>query len=116
MCLHTFTVVKTSPSGRRSSSSLQRSLKRNLTILAKAFNVTQEFADSPKRNKWKNQCSKGKGKSTVSPNSSLDLTLVNAPATNTRKVKLISRYGYFLQLANDGSVRGTMDDKSLNSK
>lgn len=108
MCLHTFTVVKTSPSGRRSSSSLQRSLKRNLTILAKAFNVTQEFADSPKRNKWKNQCSK--------VNSGLDLTLVNAAATNTRKVKLISRYGYFLQLANDGSVNGTMDDKSLNSK
>ena len=107
MCLHTFIVVKTSPTSRKISSDLQRSLKRNLTILAKAFNLTQ---DSPKRTKLKHHCQKD------TLNSGLDRYLVNAAATNTRKVMLYSKNDYLLQIAGDGFVDGTHDDKSLTGK
>jgi hypothetical protein len=102
VCLHTFTVVKTSPTSRKASSSLQR-LKRNLTILAKALNVTQKFADFPQRTNLRNHCFKGRINS--------DKDLVNAPATNTRKVMLFSKNKYLLQVTSDGSVNGTHDMK-----
>lgn len=110
MCLHTFIVVKTSPTSRKISSNLQRSLKRNLTILAKAFNLTQRSADSPKRTKLKHHCQKDRF------NSGLDRYLVNAAATNTRKVMLYSKNNYLLQIASDGFVDGTPDEKSVTGK
>lgn len=109
MCLHTFTVVKTSPASRKASSSLQR-LKRNLTILARAFNVTPKFADYPKRSKFGNHCSKDR------LNSILDPYFINAVATNTRKVMLFSKNKYLLQITNDGFVNGTQDVKLPNGK
>lgn len=114
MCLHTFTVVKTSPTNRRISNSLQRRLKRNLTNLARAFNLSQGFADDPKRNKGKNY--RSKGRSTVLLNGLIDRSLVRAPATNTRKVMLFSKNGYLLQISNNGFVNGTHDTKSDNGK
>ena len=103
MCLHTFSVVKTSPTSRKASSSLQR-LKRNLTILARAFNVTQKFAAYPKRTKSRNHCfNKGRLYS--------DIDLINAPASNSRRVMLFSKNKYLLQITNDGSVNGTHDTK-----
>lgn len=104
MCLHTFTVVKTSPASRKASNSLQR-LKRNLTILARAFNVTQKFADSPKQSKFGNHCSKDKLASVLDP------YLIKAVATNTRRIMLFSKNKYLLQITNDGFVNGTQDVK-----
>jgi hypothetical protein len=104
VCLHTFTVVKTSPASRKASNSLQR-LKRNLTILARAFNVTQKFADSPKQSKFGNHCSKDKLASVLDP------YLIKAVATNTRRIMLFSKNKYLLQITNDGFVNGTQDVK-----
>lgn len=107
VCLHTFTVVKTSPTSRKISSSLQRRLQRNLTILKTAFNVTQDS----KRTKQKHHCSKEKLNSGI-----LDPHLVNATPTNTRKVMLYSRNRFLLQITNNGDVAGTSDDKSTTGK
>ncbi|CAB3984067.1 fibroblast growth factor 1 isoform X3 [Paramuricea clavata] len=104
VCLHTFTVVKTSPASRKASTSLQR-LKRNLTILARAFNVTQKFADPPKQSKFGNHCSKDKLASVLDP------YLIKAVATNTRSIRLFSKNNYFLQITNDGFVNGTRNEK-----
>lgn len=102
MCLHTFTVVKTSPASRKTSNSLQR-LKRNLTILTRAFNVTRKSGDHRKRTtKSRNHCLKSRLNS-----DRLDPGLVDAGVTNIREVKLFSKNNYFLQITNDGSVNGT---------
>ena len=106
MCLHTFTVVKTSPTSSKISSSLQRRLRRNLTLLARAFNLTQ----GSKITKLKHHCSKER------LNFGLDPYLVNATPTNTRKVMLYSRNRFLLQIANNGDVAGTNDDKSATGK
>ena len=102
VCLHTFSVVKTSPTSRKASITLQR-LKRNLTILATAFNVTQKFADDLRRTKSRNHCFKGKLNSGKS--------LINAPPSNSRRIMLFSKNKYLLQITNDGSVNGTHDRK-----
>ncbi|XP_028404353.1 fibroblast growth factor 1-like isoform X2 [Dendronephthya gigantea] len=107
VCLNTFTVVKTSPTNRRISNSLQRRLKRNLTNLAKAFNLSQGFAGSPRRSKVKKY--RLKDRSTALLNGLIDRSLVKAPSTNTRKVMLFSRNGYLLQISNNGFVNGTHD-------
>ena len=105
MCLHTFTVVKTSPTR---SSSLQRRLRRNLTILARTYNLTPQ--GSPKRTKLKHHCSEER------LNSGLDPYLINATPTNDRKVMLYSKNGFFLRIANNGDVAGTNDGKRATGK
>lgn len=111
MCLHTFTVVKTSPSSRKTLTALQR-LKRNLTILTRTFNLTQAY---PRRSTRKNNFFKDR--STLSANYGLlDRSLVRARPTNTRIVRLFSKNLFFLEVQSDGFVNGTLDSNGLSGK
>lgn len=105
MCLHTFVVVRTSPMGRQASTTLLRSLKKNLTMLSTAFNLTQGNANSGNKfttKGFRDMRAIGSSRKTI------DSSLVRATSTNIRRGKLHSKYGFFVQMSNDGFVDGTM--------
>ena len=97
--------------GRQTSSNLLRNLKKNLTVLSRAFNLTQANA-----NPGGKQTTKGSRdlRAIRSNNKGIDLSLVNATSTNVRKGKLHSKYGYFVQMSNDGVVDGTLKKDNPN--
>lgn len=105
MCLNTFVIARPSPVGLKTPTSFLANLKRNLTILSRVFNLTQagDIADSDKYT-----TKQYRDKAAVSPNSKISLQLVGAKATNVRRGRLYSKYGFLVQMSKDGFVDGTM--------